>query len=188
MDAAIFLDKDGTLIDDVPDNVDPGRIKLAHRALEGVRLLTDHDYRLIVVTNQPGIARGLFSEEDLRGVASHINKLLAEIEVQLSGFYYCPHLSDGDCTCRKPEPGLILRAAEEHNLDLTRSWFIGDILNDIEAGRRAGCRTILIDNGNETEWRSTPDRIPDYLARNLAEAAWLLISLEVRDECFAGLG
>jgi len=174
MDAAIFLDKDGTLIDNVPYNVDPGRIQLAHRALEGLRLLTEHAYKLIVITNQPGIARGFFSEEDLRGVVSHINKLLAEVDVQLTGFYYCPHLLDGECTCRKPEPGLILRAAEEHNIDLTRSWFLGDILNDIEAGRRAGCRTTLINNGNETEWRITPDRIPDYMVRNLAEAAWLM--------------
>jgi D-glycero-D-manno-heptose 1,7-bisphosphate phosphatase len=175
MDAAIFLDKDGTLIDDVPYNVDPGRIRLAHRALEGVRLLTAYDYKLIVVTNQTGIARGLFSDEDLRGVASHINKLLAEIDVQLTGFYYCPHLLSAECMCRKPEPGLVLRAAEEHNIDLTRSWFVGDILNDIEAGRRAGCRTVLINNGNETEWLITPDRIPDYMVRNLVEAAWLVI-------------
>jgi D-glycero-D-manno-heptose 1,7-bisphosphate phosphatase len=174
MDAAIFLDKDGTLIDNVPYNVDLGRIQLAHRALEGIRLLADHAYKLIVVTNQPGIAQGLFSEKDLRGVVSHINNLLAEVDVQLTGFYYCPHLLDGECKCRKPEPGLILRAAEEHNIDLTRSWFLGDILNDIEAGRRAGCRTTLINNGNETEWRITPDRIPDYMVRNMAEAAWLM--------------
>lgn len=185
MDAAIFLDKDGTLIDDVPDNVDPEHIRLTHRALEGLRLLADYDYQLIVVTNQSGIARGLFSEEDLRGVANHLDRLLAEVDLHLAGFYYCPHLLADGCTCHKPEPGLILRAAEEHNLELTRSWFLGDILNDIEAGRRAGCRTVLINTGNETEWRITPDRIPEYLVSNLAEAAWLVTGpWGVRDESF----
>ncbi len=189
MHPAIFLDKDGTLIEDVPYNVSPERIALTPRALEGVRLLAAHGYQLFVVTNQSGVARGLFTEADLRGVERHLQQLLAAVDVSLSGFYYCPHLPDGRvaeysfvCSCRKPEPGLILRAAEEHNLDLARSWFFGDILNDVEAGRRAGCRTVMINSGNEREWRVTPERIPHYLVNNLAEAAQVVTSFGTGDD------
>ena len=78
------------------------------------------------------------------------------------------------CACRKPEPGLILSAAREHGIDLEHSWFVGDILDDVEAGRRAGCRTVLIDNGNETEWKRSPLRWPDLVAADMAEAARLI--------------
>jgi histidinol phosphatase-like enzyme len=80
------------------------------------------------------------------------------------------------CVCRKPEPGLIHTAARAHALALERSWFVGDILDDVEAGRRAGCRTVLIDNGNETQWRRSPLRWPDHVAADLAEAADAIIS------------
>jgi D-glycero-D-manno-heptose 1,7-bisphosphate phosphatase len=104
--------------------------------------------------------------------------LLADLSVPLDGFFYCPHHPEGivpqyavACGCRKPEPGLILAAAREHGFALAHSWFIGDILDDVEAGRRAGCRTALIDNGNETEWVRSPLRWPDLVARDVAEAA-----------------
>ena len=79
------------------------------------------------------------------------------------------------CACRKPAPGLLERAAREHGVSLSDSWLIGDILDDIEAGRRAGCRTVLLDNGNETEWQLTPERVPHHVARDLAEAAALIL-------------
>ncbi|MCA1725877.1 MAG: HAD-IIIA family hydrolase, partial [Thermomicrobia bacterium] len=104
--------------------------------------------------------------------------LLAAIGVPLAGFYYCPHHPDGvvpeyavSCLCRKPSHGLIIRAGREHDIDRAASWFVGDILDDIEAGNRAGSRTLLIDNGGETLWEVGPDRIPDAIARDLAEAA-----------------
>jgi histidinol phosphatase-like enzyme len=86
------------------------------------------------------------------------------------------------CNCRKPEPGLLLRAAAEHNIDMQKSWFIGDILNDVEAGRRAGCKTILIDNGNETEWELSPQRAPHYTVDDLLAAAQVIISAEQNSE------
>jgi histidinol phosphatase-like enzyme len=92
----------------------------------------------------------------------------------LDGFYYCPHAPDAGCDCRKPAPGMLERAAREHGVDLRASWMIGDILDDVEAGRRAGCRTILLDNGNETEWRDGEQRCPDYVARDLAQAAAII--------------
>ncbi|HEY2157900.1 MAG TPA: HAD family hydrolase [Isosphaeraceae bacterium] len=177
-DRAVFLDKDGTLIDDVPYNVDPGLIRLAPRAGEGLPLLRDLGYRLFVVSNQSGVAHGHFPESALVAVERRLRELLGGIGVRLADFLYCPHHPEGrvkpyavDCDCRKPAPGLIRRAAEAHGLDLARSWFVGDILDDVEAGRRAGCRTVLIDNGNETEWVGGPDREPHHKAADLADAA-----------------
>ncbi len=175
---AVFLDKDGTLIEDVPYNVDPARIRLMPRAAEGLRALDAAGYRLIVVSNQSGVARGYFEEAALAAVETRLRELLAEAGVPLAGFYYCPHHPEGsvpayavECACRKPLPGLIERAAREHGIDLAASWLVGDILNDIEAGRAAGCRTVLLDNGHETEWILTPRRRPHHTAADLSEAA-----------------
>jgi D-glycero-D-manno-heptose 1,7-bisphosphate phosphatase len=185
MEKAIFLDKDGTLIEDVPYNVDPARIKLMPGAVEGLQKFYQAGYRLVVISNQSGVAKGYFPEAALLGVRAKLAALLAEISVSLSGFYYCPHFPGAkvaayarDCACRKPAPGLILQAARNLKLDLSRSWFIGDILNDVEAGNRAGCRTVLLDNGHETEWLSGEYRQPFYAAADLAEAATLIISSE----------
>ena len=174
----VFFDKDGTLIDDVPYNVDPARVTLAPGAATAVRRLADAGYALVVVTNQSGVARGLFPEEHLQAVADRLRELLAEHGAPLAGYYYCPHHPAGCvaryavvCSCRKPAPAMILRAADELVLDLSRSWAIGDILDDVCAGRRAGCRTILIDTGHETEWQWSADRCPEFIAPDLAEAA-----------------
>jgi histidinol-phosphate phosphatase family protein len=158
--------------------VDPGRIRLLSGSAAGVRALVEAGYRLIVVSNQSGVARGYFGEEALAGVSARLRELLAEAGAPLTGFYYCPHHPEGRvapyavvCHCRKPLPGLIYRAALEHDIDLSQSWLVGDILDDIEAGRRAGCGTVLIDNGHETEWVLTPTRQPDFVAADLSEAA-----------------
>ncbi len=183
MKRAVFLDKDGTLIEDVPYNVNPALIKLAAGAEEGLRLLHAAGYALIVISNQSGVARGYFEESALIGVEQRLRELLNEQGVPLAGFYYCPHFPTGevakyvkDCECRKPAPGLILQAAREHQIDLAQSWFIGDILNDVEAGRRAGCRTILLDNGNETEWQLSPLRQPHHITDDLAQAGRIVAS------------
>ncbi len=188
MDCAVFLDKDGTLIEDVPYNVDPERIVLAPGAAEGSRQLHRAGYALIVVSNQSGVARGYFPEEALRGVEARLRELLAEEGVPLAGFYYCPHHPEGtvahyarECDCRKPAPGLILTAAREHQIELKHSWMIGDILNDVEAGRRAGCKTILLDNGHETVWHLTRERRPHRVARDLSQAAHIILSRDNGD-------
>ncbi|PST82803.1 HAD family hydrolase [Pedobacter yulinensis] len=176
--AAIFLDKDGTLVNDVPYNVDPAKITLADHIIKGLKLLAASGFRLFVVSNQSGVARGYFRPEALNGVESCLSGLLSAQGVRLEGFYFCPHHPDGsvrgynvDCGCRKPMPGMLLCAAREHGIDLSRSWMIGDILNDVEAGHRAGCRSVLIDNGNETEWLPGPYRSPEISAASIDEAA-----------------
>ena len=178
---AIFLDKDGTLVENVPYNVNPGLLQLTWHAGPGLQLFKQLGYALFVVTNQPGVAKGLFTESALSVVEHRLSELLAQYDVTLDGFYYCPHSPDGvveryaaSCTCRKPLPGMLYRAANEHGIDLTHSWMIGDILNDVEAGRRAGCRTVLIDNGNETEWKLSAQRTPLLTASDLYMAAGMI--------------
>jgi histidinol-phosphate phosphatase family protein len=173
---AVFLDKDGTLVHDVPYNVDPQQLRFTPHAIEALRLLQVQGWPLIVVTNQPGIALGLFDETDWQHLVDGLSARLAEHGVHLTGVYACPHAPSLDaapagCVCRKPAPGLLRQAAKEHGIDLDRSWMVGDILNDVEAGRRAGCRTVLLDVGNETEWLWSPRREPHHRCNDLLQAA-----------------
>jgi D-glycero-D-manno-heptose 1,7-bisphosphate phosphatase len=182
---AVFLDKDGTLVENVPYNVDPAQIRLAEGAVEGLQRLHEAGYHLVVVSNQSGVAQGQFPIEALQGVRERLEKLMAEVGVPLAGFYFCPHLPDAplaeyaqECFCRKPRPGMLFQAAREHNLNLAGSWMVGDILDDIEAGRRAGCGTVLIDNGGETEWQLSSLRQPNQRVKNLAEAAQVILAAD----------
>lgn len=178
---AVFLDKDGTLIENLPYNVDPRRIRLAPQAGEALRLLSSLGYALFVVSNQSGVARGLFAESALTQVWATVRELLARESVTLEEIAWCPHHEDGvvpryalTCCCRKPAPGMLLRLATAHGVDLAHSWMIGDILDDVEAGHRAGCRSVLVDNGNETLWELSPLRAPDHTATTLLEAAHMI--------------
>lgn len=180
---AVFIDKDGTLVEDVPYNVLPERIRLTHGAGAALSTLSDAGYALFVVSNQPGVALGRFPEAALEVVRRELCRLLAGYGVILAGFYYCPHHPTGRvagysglCNCRKPRPGMLQRAAIEHGIDLGASWLIGDILDDIEAGRRAGCRTVLLDTGHETEWRRGPGRRPHHVVQDLPEAAACILA------------
>lgn len=177
MRPAIFLDKDGTLLVDEPYNVDPAKMRPAPGLAEGLSELAALQVPLIVVSNQPGIALGKFAVADLYRVQERLEKFFVEAGATLEAFYFCPHHPHGIvvahshvCMCRKPAPGLLLAAARQHGIDLSRSWMIGDILDDVEAGRRAGCETVLIDNGNETQWKTSRWRLPRYCAKDFAEA------------------
>ena len=178
MYAAIFIDKDGTLIYDIPYNVDPALIVIRDNCIEGLKLLCENRFKLIVISNQSGVACGYFCEEDLYIVEEKLRSLLEPLSIKLSGFYFCPHYAHGiiheyavDCYCRKPMPGMLLHAAEVNDIDLSNSWMIGDILNDVEAGTRAGCKTILINNGGETEWQTGGLRTPTMICSTINEAA-----------------
>lgn len=178
---AIFLDKDGTVLQDVPYNTDPEKMVFAPGACEGLARLSALGLPLIIITNQPGIALGKFDYHALHRMQRRLDRMFEDAGARLAGFYFCPHLPqekrpDGalSCACRKPRPGLLLKAAQEHAIDLRLSWFVGDILDDVEAGRRAGCRTVLIDNGNETEWRVDPWRTPDKRVADFSSACSVL--------------
>jgi D-glycero-D-manno-heptose 1,7-bisphosphate phosphatase len=179
----VFLDKDGTLIEDLPYNVDPRRIRLAPGALEAVRLWADHGWPIAIVTNQSGVARGYFSLAALDAVAEHLETLVRRLGADWRGFYACPHLPDGineygiDCECRKPAPGLIRQAATELGVDARESWFIGDTWMDMAAGRAAGCRTVLVG----PEWRRASaypaEAQPDHAVPDLLSAARLVVGV-----------
>ena len=173
---AVFLDKDGTLIEDVPYNVDPSRLRLTRGAAAGLRALQAAGFRLVVVTNQSGVARGFFPEARLDELHRGLDHLLASEGVLLDGFFYCPHADWDGCACRKPAAGLLRTAARDLDIDLTHSWLVGDILDDVEAGRRAGCRTVLLANGGETEWRRGRLRRPHAMAPDLESAARLIVA------------
>lgn len=185
---AVFFDKDGTLIKDIPYNIDPDRIELEPYVGPALAQLHAAGYVLAIVSNQSGVARGYFTEASLGPVEQRLRQLFQQSDAVLAGFYYCPHYPLGselayavDCTCRKPQPGLIVKAARELHVDLGRSWMVGDILNDIEAGNRAGCRTVLVDNGHETEWIRSPLREPDAIVRTVPEAAELILRTRTTD-------
>jgi D-glycero-D-manno-heptose 1,7-bisphosphate phosphatase len=178
MNKAIFIDKDGTLIEDIPYNVRPDLIRLTEGAIDGLQRLKRKGYLLILVSNQSGVAHGYFAEKDLTAVQERLQDLLRPSGVQIDAFYFCPHHPEGQleayvkvCQCRKPQPGMILQAAAAYNIDLLKSWMIGDILNDVEAGNNAGCKTILINNGNETEWVFSEKRKPTAIVGNFTQAA-----------------
>jgi D-glycero-D-manno-heptose 1,7-bisphosphate phosphatase len=118
--------------------------KLLPGAVEGMAELAGCGYELIVVSNQRGIARGIVGEEILHTTEKVLQRALEPLGARISGFYYCPHESDENCDCRKPRPGMLLRAARERGLDLEASWMAGDSMSDIEAGTAAGCRTVAI--------------------------------------------
>jgi len=185
---AVFLDKDGTIIKDVPYNVDPLKIKPERGVLEGLRLLVEHGYDLFIVTNQSGIAKGYFDMEDIFNVRDFLQDLLrAHGLPPFKAFYFCPHHPDGliarfslVCNCRKPAPGLLQAAEADYGVCLKQSWMVGDILNDIEAGNRAGCKSILINNGNETLWEGGAFRNPTFIVADFLEAASTIVSYDAR--------
>lgn len=179
--AAVFLDKDGTVLVDDPYNVDPRRMAYAPMAFAALSRLGAAGACLVVISNQSGVARGLFTAQALHDVQVRLAAMFAAAGARLDGFYWCPHHPDGvvrdyavDCDCRKPKPGLLLRAAHELELDLGASWFVGDILDDVEAGNLAGCRSILLDVGHETQWRGGPHRTPFCRAADLDAAARII--------------
>jgi D-glycero-D-manno-heptose 1,7-bisphosphate phosphatase len=180
---AVFLDTDGTLIDNVWRDADPRLANLKPGAGGALRMLKIHGYLLVVVSNQPGVALGRFPLRALTGFEQRLQQLLAPNGVCVDAFYYCPHLPQAAnvrfavrCLCRKPQPGLVRQAGRDRQIDLSQSWLVGDTLDDVEAGRRAGCRTVLVDTGSETEWCLAQYRQPHYLAGSLRQAAQLILN------------
>ena len=163
--AAVFIDKDGTLLDDVPHNADPTLLRFQPGALESLAALATAGLALVVVTNQSGLSLGYFTRWQFSQLQAALERQLNQAAgIELTDFVVCPHTPtpDGEpaCLCRTPAPGMLIRAARAHRIDLATSWMVGDTLDDVEAGRRAGCRTLLLNTGGETEWRRSPLRTP----------------------------
>jgi D,D-heptose 1,7-bisphosphate phosphatase len=178
----VFLDIDGALADNRLPAAHVDSHWIAPDVAEGLRALHQAGYGLVVATHQAKIDQGWFSSEALTYTEIHLRLRLATVDVPLTGFYYCPHHTNkgqdagASCVCRKPKPGLLMQAACELKLDLGSSWMIGDVLDDVEAGRWAGCKTVLLTTGKETEWKMTDMRWPDLIADNLVEAAHLIMA------------
>lgn len=163
---AVFLDRDGTLMRDVDYCGDPQDVDLLPGVAEALRHLKTRGYKLIVITNQSGIGRGYFNDEQYRAVEAELAQRIGDGVIDAT--YYCPHLPDAGCKCRKPSPEMIFQAAREHDVDLTRSFFIGDKRSDLDCGRNAGVKTILVRTGYG---KSVEANLADVVARDLSEAA-----------------
>lgn len=182
--AAVFWDRDDTLIADPGYLSDPDQVRLLPGAPEAVLRLAEAGYENIIATNQSGIARGLFDEDTLEKIHERLRSLLAEHGATIDAIYYCPYLNGDeavleqyrrDSDLRKPKPGMLVKASLERGIDLVGSWSIGDSFRDAEAGRAAGCRTVLIarDEAGKAEARRHP--AVDFVAGSVEEAADIVL-------------
>lgn len=168
---AVFLDRDGTIIEEVHYLSSPEQVRLIPGAADAVRRFNNAGVLVVVVTNQAGVARGYFPESRVSEVHAHLSALLAERGAHIDAYYHCPHHpTEGvgeyrvACDCRKPKPGLLLTAARELDIDLSRSWMIGDKPCDAEAGAAAGCRTMLVRTGHGRELPADANGVSDLAA------------------------
>ncbi|MFW9772371.1 MAG: D-glycero-beta-D-manno-heptose 1,7-bisphosphate 7-phosphatase [Candidatus Thorarchaeota archaeon] len=171
---AIFLDRDGVINEEVNHLSNPDNLQFIEGSIEALKILKDLGYLLIVITNQAGIAKGYFSEAILDEIHDKMKRILYENNVILDAIFFCPHHPDftGPCNCRKPNPGMILKARDKYNINLRESFMVGDTLNDIETGLRAECQTVLVLTGYGKEERDKIDEIlPDFIFDSLIEFA-----------------
>lgn len=171
---AIFLDRDGVINKEVGYLSNPDDFELIDGTIEALKLLRKKGYLLIVITNQAGIARGYYTEDTLKRIHNKMNVILKEKDVFLDDIYFCPHHPDftGLCNCRKPQPGMIIKAQNKHNLDLSNSFMVGDTLNDVKTGLSAKCKTVLVLTGYGSEEHKKIYSIkPDFIYENLLEFA-----------------
>ncbi len=184
---AVFLDRDGTLSEDVGYARDVAQYRLFPWTAPALRALRRAGYRVIVITNQSGVARGYFTEELVREVHRRFEQELRRFGAWWDALYYCPHHPEGIvaayrrvCSCRKPAPGLVERAQREFALDLARCYFIGDKYSDIELAHRVGASGILVLTGQgRKEWQRCQQegrRPPEHIAENLWEAVWWIVN------------
>lgn len=171
---AIFLDRDGVINKEVGYLSTPDNLELIEGSIEALKILKEKGYLLIIITNQAGIARGYFTEKAVEKIHIKLIKILKEKKIFLDDIFYCPHHPEftGDCECRKPKPGMIFKAKKKFNINLKKSFMIGDTLRDIETGKNAQCITVLVLTGYGIEERKKIDSIqPDYIFSNLFEFA-----------------
>jgi D-glycero-D-manno-heptose 1,7-bisphosphate phosphatase len=168
---AVFLDRDGTVIVDQVYPKQARQVSLVAGAADALAKIKESGFALVLISNQSGIGRGLITPKEAEEVHQAVVARLVESGVRLDAAYYCPHAPEQECCCRKPSPEMLLRAARDLNLDLIRSFMIGDKPSDIEAGKRAGCRTILFRPLNE---ETVPVSQPDEVAGDWMEIVRLL--------------
>lgn len=176
---AVFLDRDGTInIEIYPYLTAITQLEIMEVSFEAIQLLNQHLFKTIVVTNQSCVGRGLIGEDELHRIHETLTVKLAEKKAFLDSIYYCPHHPDAKCFCRKPNTGMLKRAAKEHKVDFQKSFLVGDRLFDIHTGKNVGCKTILVLTGAGKETLSSlkdHHEEPDYIARDILDAArWII--------------
>lgn len=176
----VFLDRDGV----INENLDNDYVRrwdefrFIPKSIEAIKILTDAGWDIMVISNQAGVGKGLMSLQALEEINA---RMIGEIEScggKIKAVYYCPHKSDAGCECRKPKPGMLLRAAREHGIELPKAYLIGDKITDIQAGAQVGCVTILVKTGKGEENLESRDQwpvSPDFIAADLFEAVQLLL-------------
>ena len=186
---AVFLDRDGTIDEEVGYLDSPEKLKIIPASYQAIRLINENGMRVVVISNQSGVARGFFTEEFVRAINDIIKADLLQHGAVIDKFYYCPHHPEHgkgaylqNCNCRKPAPGMLLQAALELNIDLSLSYFIGDRLIDMETAKNVGAKGVLVKTGYgkdllraEGPDRATPENEPDFIAADILEAVLLIL-------------
>jgi D-glycero-D-manno-heptose 1,7-bisphosphate phosphatase len=178
MNKAVFLDRDGVITEDPPHYAHRlDQLCLIPGSAQAIQRLNAHNFRVIVISNQSGVARGYYREEDVEIFNDGMKSLLAKEGAHVDANYYCPHHPDAiierykiDCDCRKPKPGMIRTAVQNHSLDIQNSFVVGDKWSDIEAGSAAGCKTVLVLTGHGKGEFDKEHRSADYIATDLFDA------------------
>ena len=173
---AVFLDRDGTIAKDVHYCSRPEDFELLPTVPQAIRLL-NASFKVIVITNQSGIARGYFTEETLAQIHKKMEDELAKHGACVDAIYYCPHHPDEGCECRKPKTALFHRAAQELNIDLAQSYVVGDSDIDVKAGKALGCKTVLVTTGPSGQKLNDKDDAPQYIAESLLSAAEWIVAI-----------
>lgn len=170
---AVFLDRDGTI------NLDKGYthriedLKFIPNSAEGLKKLSQSGYKLIILTNQSGIRRSYYPKEDYFAFRQEMHRRLEEQGVLITAEYFCPHIPEDNCNCRKPKTGMLEQAQKDFDLDLKECWVIGDSVVDIQTGTKLGCKTIHVLTGKE---KDTLPYVPDFIAQDLIQAAEYILS------------
>ena len=194
MKGAVFMDRDGTISEEVGYLNELDQLRLIPKSVEAIKLINESGLMAIVITNQSGVARGYFTEEMVHRVHEKMEELLDERDVHLDGIYHCPHHPEGvvesyrkTCNCRKPASGLLKKASKDHGIDLAASYIVGDKLIDIELAYKVGAKGILVLTGygkDELEKiNDVPEIRPAYVADTLFNAAkWIINDLGVKSD------
>jgi D-glycero-D-manno-heptose 1,7-bisphosphate phosphatase len=171
LSAAVFVDRDGTIMEDADYCAHPKQVKIFPGVPEALRRLRSKGFKLIIITNQSGIGRGFFTVDQYCAVEAEVLRQLGDGLIDAT--YFCPDVPGQHSSCRKPSPGMILQAKREHQIDLPRSFFIGDKEIDVECGRNAGVRTIRVQTGFD---RDTAGSLADWVAKDLSAAAEIILN------------
>lgn len=177
MSKFILLDRDGVINQESHDFIkSPEEWQPLAGSLEAIALLNQHGYQVAVITNQSGLARGMFTEADLAQIHAKMQRMAIEHGGNISAIYYCPHGPGSTCECRKPKPGLLLQCAAEHQIDLSATWMVGDSYRDLQAGIAAGAQPVLVKTGNGLKTLTEHPNLNCLIFDTLYDATQYLIS------------